>query len=327
MKIDFIVPWVDGADPKLIESRRHFSPEDTSENGEKRYRDYNTFQYWFRAVEKYAPWVNKIYVITNGQVPNFLNIENEKIVFVKHSDYIPENDLPTFSSIPIELNVGNIEGLSEYFVIFNDDTFINDYVEPTDFFSKDGLPKDSMIMNLITPIESFDHIFVNDLAIINKSFNKRKVFKKNFFKAFNLKNGYLNLLNLILMPWPRIPRFVDFHIPLSFRKTTYKYVLDLNREAYESSSSHKFREISDINDWVIRYWQLCSGQFSPRKISFGKMWRLDEMDLIKKDILKKKHKVICVNDVDMDDDQYLKNVLILQDAFKKTFPQKSKYEI
>ncbi len=37
----------------------------TRENdGEQRYRDYGIFNYWFRMIEKHAPWVNRVYLVT-----------------------------------------------------------------------------------------------------------------------------------------------------------------------------------------------------------------------------------------------------------------------
>ncbi|MFS1240488.1 hypothetical protein ACL36S_16760 [Lactiplantibacillus plantarum] len=56
------------------------------------------FLSWFRAVEKNAPWVNKIYLITDNQIPAWLNFENPKIQVISHQNYIPEKYLPTFNS-------------------------------------------------------------------------------------------------------------------------------------------------------------------------------------------------------------------------------------
>ena len=67
-------------------------------------------------MEQYAPWVNKVYLVTNGTFPEWVNAECPKLVLVRHEDYIPEKFLPTFSSHTIELNMDKIPGLSEHFV-------------------------------------------------------------------------------------------------------------------------------------------------------------------------------------------------------------------
>ena len=81
-------------------------------------------RWWFRAVEKFAPWVNKIHFVTYGHLPKWLNIDNPKLNIAKHSDFIPQKYLPTFSSFPIEVNLHRIKGLAERFVYFNDDMFL-----------------------------------------------------------------------------------------------------------------------------------------------------------------------------------------------------------
>ncbi|MDY4501824.1 MAG: stealth family protein, partial [Lactobacillus johnsonii] len=142
-KIDFVVTWVDGSDSVWLESKAKYADKaDIILNTEARYRDWNIFKYWFRAVELYAPWVNRIFLITEGHLPKWINLEHPKLVHIKHSDYIDEQYLPTFNSNVIELNIPNIKELSEKFVLFNDDVFINAPVLPEDFFDKDGLPKD-----------------------------------------------------------------------------------------------------------------------------------------------------------------------------------------
>lgn len=93
-------------------------------------------QYWFRGVEKFAPWVNRIYFVTWGHIPSWLNLSHPKLKVVRHEEFIPTDYLPTFSSHPIELNLHRIKGLSERFVYFNDDTFLIRPVLQEDFFQK-----------------------------------------------------------------------------------------------------------------------------------------------------------------------------------------------
>src|SRR5690554_3854457 len=111
--IDFVVPWVDDSDPtwqrKLAEYTGRTNQFTDSSN--KRFRDWDLFKYWFRGVEKFAPWVNKVHLVTCGHYPDWLDINHPKLNFVKHEDYIPKDHLPVFSTHPIEINLHRIEEL------------------------------------------------------------------------------------------------------------------------------------------------------------------------------------------------------------------------
>ena len=136
-QIDFVVTWVNNKDVDWRKRKSEFEKEYNifqDLNSEERYREWGLMKYWFRAVEKYAPWVNKIYFITEGHVPNWLDVNHPKLVHVKHEDYIEKQFLPTFNSNVIEMNLIHLKDLSEKFVLFNDDTFINDFVKQSDFF-------------------------------------------------------------------------------------------------------------------------------------------------------------------------------------------------
>ena len=126
MEIDFVVTWVDSNDPKWQEEfQKYKGITTTADQSKARYRDWDFFKYWFRSIEKYAPWVHKVYVITNGTFPSWINRDCQKLVLVKHSDYIPQQYLPTFNSRTIEFYMNSIPGLSEHFVYFNDDMYLN----------------------------------------------------------------------------------------------------------------------------------------------------------------------------------------------------------
>ena len=125
--VDFVVLWVDGNDPEWAAEKQKYMGESAKikdSNHEARWRNWDNLQYWFRAVEKYAPWVRQIYFVTWGHIPEWLNTENPKLRIINHKDYIPQEYLPTFCTCPIEMNLWRISGLSEHFVFFNDDEFL-----------------------------------------------------------------------------------------------------------------------------------------------------------------------------------------------------------
>lgn len=99
-KIDFVVTWVDGGDPIWQTKKAKYSGAvDTSKNSMnsvKAYREWGTFKYWFRGVEKFAPWVNKIYLVTDQQKPSWLDIDNDKLVLIDHTEIICNDYLPVF---------------------------------------------------------------------------------------------------------------------------------------------------------------------------------------------------------------------------------------
>ena len=97
--IDFVVLWVDGSDPAWLAEKEKYEPESVlPDGGKNRWRDWGLMPYWFRSVEQYAPWVNKVYFVTWGHLPAFLNPEAPKLKIVKHADFMPEEYLPSFNS-------------------------------------------------------------------------------------------------------------------------------------------------------------------------------------------------------------------------------------
>ena len=70
--IDFVLIWVDGSDPQWqAEKEKYLATEKgIIDATQTRYRDWDNLKYWFRAVEKYAPWVNRVHFVTCGQIWN-----------------------------------------------------------------------------------------------------------------------------------------------------------------------------------------------------------------------------------------------------------------
>lgn len=329
--IDFVVTWVDGNDKNWVDKKNETPRNEYSVNNsdeDSRFRDMQIFNYWFRAVEKYTPWVHKVYLITDNQVPEWLKTENSKLEVVDHKDILDENILPTFNSNAIELSINNIASLSEHFVLFNDDMFINKPTRPEDFFDIKGNPRDILGLNAIMPTGIFDHIYINNLSVVNHIFSKRKQVKKLFWKFFRFSNAEWNFFTFLLMPWPKFTRFFDPHIQLSFKKSTIKNVLEKYPEVLQQTGMNKFRSTNDYSIWLFRYVQMLSGDFSPRSAHFGKHYALNNWKVAVHDIERGKHTLININDASFEHEyEYTNAINNVAMAFNKKFPNKSKFEL
>ncbi|XP_032637826.2 N-acetylglucosamine-1-phosphotransferase subunits alpha/beta [Chelonoidis abingdonii] len=101
-----------------------------------RFEDNEELRYSLRSIERHAPWVRHIFIITNGQIPSWLNLDNPRITIVTHQDIFQNlSHLPTFSSPAIESHIHRIAGLSQKFIYLNDDVMFGKDVWPDDFYS------------------------------------------------------------------------------------------------------------------------------------------------------------------------------------------------
>ena len=205
-KIDFVVTWLDSNDPEWQKQYEYYKHSSKGDNSKARFRSMSIFKYWFRAVEENAPWVNKVFLVTNGTFPSWINPNNPKLVLVKHEDYMPKELLPTFSSCAIELNLHKIKGLSEHFVYFNDDVFINSPISPSYYFKK-GLPCDCnketcFNVPIFTKKERFSIYMsmLSNIGIINAHFNRWETVRQSPLKWFGLHLGIKGIImSCILM--------------------------------------------------------------------------------------------------------------------------------
>ena len=332
-EIDFVITWVDGNDPKWQKEKRKYESEykkndskfDNWNNNKIRFRDWDLLRYWFRAVEKNAPWVNKIFFITYGHKPIWLNELNKKLVVVNHEDFIPKEYLPTFNSNCIELNIHRIKELSDRFVYFNDDMYLLDKTTKNDFFKK-GLPKETAGVDCTALDWNISHAEINNLQIINKYFNKRTTLKKNWSKWFSIVNGKELIKTCFLLPWSQFTGLYESHVACSYLKNTFDVVWNKEKEILNETCLAKFRSDSNVNHWVFKDWQLATGQFYPRSPRFGKMFLKKIDDEIIETVKKKKYKMVCINDVDCTDDEFIKSKKMIIDAFDELFPEKSSFE-
>lgn len=329
-EIDFVMPWVDGGDKEWQRSRDRYMTGEDGDKSEERFRDWDNLRYWFRGVEKYAPWVRKVHFITCGHLPEWLNTNHPKLHIVKHEDYIPNEFLPTFNSHTIELNMHRIDGLSENFVYFNDDMFLLKEIYPEDFF-RDGKPCDMLafqpvVANPKNPVMS--HIYLNNMLVMSKYFKKRENVKRQPGSYF--KPGYPPLYffyNMLELAFPLYTGLYTVHGAAPFCKQTFVELWEKEGELLRATSSHRFRNEGDVNQYLFREWQKLSGNFHPVNITRNFAYynaKSDNSKLVNR-ILKHPVKVLCINDASEPIDFEAAKCQV-NGALERILPDKCAYE-
>ena len=327
-QIDFVITWVDGSDVEWLKEKKKYNPGLDIDDSAARYRDFGTLKYVFRSIEKFAPWVKNIYLVTNGQVPEWLDTENDKVKLIKHSNYIPKEYLPTFNSHPIEWNFNKIRGLSENFVYFNDDVILTAPVKPTDFF-KDGLPCDSFGLELLAPSGFFSNIAFNNMVVVNKHFDFKETVKKNKKKFFCLKYGKSLAKTMFLSTRGCFYYINEPHISMAFKKSYFDLLWEKEHALIDETCKNRFRSKNDVSPWLVRYWQLLNGDFSPRSAKWGKVYSIHDLvrdKSIKKELKSGKHKVVCINDNDVDFMEFEKEREIFEETMDTVLGERCSFE-
>lgn len=145
LKIDLIYLWVDGSDPAWL-AKKNAALQSlgrsmaASSVAAQRWRDHDELKYSLRSVEKFVPWINHIHIVTDGQVPKWLDANHPRVSIVDHAAIIPPDYLPNFNSNAIEFFIHRIPGLAEHFLYANDDMFFGQPLTPDFFFDPAGNP-------------------------------------------------------------------------------------------------------------------------------------------------------------------------------------------
>ena len=132
--IPIVYMWVDGLDP-------HYQYRHKMGTCSSRHRDNGDLKYSLRSIERYMPWwKGTLYIVTDNQIPRWLELPHPRVKLIDHVDIIPPEYLPTHVSNVIEWFLKDIPGLPEYFIAMNDDFMMKAPVEPSAFFASDGKP-------------------------------------------------------------------------------------------------------------------------------------------------------------------------------------------
>ncbi|MBD5257039.1 MAG: glycosyltransferase [Bacteroides sp.] len=307
--IDLVYLWVNGNDPVWREKRNRVignTKEKYAVNCEGRYADNDELKYSLRSVDLYAPWINRIFIVTDNQVPGWLDTTNPKIQIVDHTEILPEEALPCFNSGVIEHFISHIPGLSEHFLYANDDMFFNRPVTPDDFFAPDGLPYVRVNRRPLRKLQLWvkTNILHKSLSNFNKKVqNAALMVEKRFGKYYSAKTHHN----------------IDAYLKSECLKTA-----EIFKNELEATYSHHERNDSDIQRSIYIYTAMAEGRCHPRYVSQKESLRIH--------IQNPKHYpklaaynplLFCMNDSEYahDEDRH-RAAKFLQERF----PEKSQFE-
>lgn len=332
--IDIVIPWVDSSDICWQQEKNEYAKRcgmDINANSSVRYESWDNLHLVFRGIERFMPWVHNVFLVTCGQIPGFLNTDHPKLKLVKHEDYIPREYLPTFNSNTIEMNYFRIDELSENFILFNDDIFPMTSIQE-DYYFRDGEACDEAVESPVMPVdvgqitEYSCMVKINNLLFINRHFHKREVQKKNREKWFY--DGYGELLQRTqgLSYWDNFVGFHDRHMPVALKKSVMQHLWELEPARLALASANHFRSYTDLSQCIVRYWQLCTGNFIPRK-TLGDPYLVtaDNYKEIAKNIINKPHQMVCLTE-DCTPEEFTVIRDEINRALESVMPGKSSFE-
>ena len=229
--IDLVYLWVDGNDPLWQEKKNKYLPEKV-ENSPERYENNEELRYSLRSVEKFAPWIRHIFLVTDGQKPDWLNTDNQKIRIVDHEEIIPTENLPCFNSNAIEIYLYKIPRLSERFLYANDDMFFGKPTLPADFFAPDGFPI-IRSLNLLKVIKFYGLESWHKTQYFQFIHNANLLIKRKYGKRF------------LLLPHHCIDAYL--------RSDLQRNIEDIFKNEFYAAAKNRLRNSSDIQRILHNY--------------------------------------------------------------------------
>jgi len=233
--VDIVYTWVDGSDKNWLQKKnetlkKYSDFHKTDEvSGNERFFNRNELKYSLRSVSIFAPWVRKIFIITDNQFPDWLNLNHSKIEIVDHKEIFQgRRQLPCFNSHAIEARIHHIKDLSENFLYLNDDCFLGRKTNLQDFFLELNKPK----------------LFVGKIINNNVALNRKKILRDNPHQNAVLNSRLLiyNKLNKIINV--NLRHGIKALNKNSLIETEKKFKIELN-----NTIKNQFRDNSDI--WIF----------------------------------------------------------------------------
>jgi hypothetical protein len=310
--IDIVYTWVDGNDPAwLARKAAHTDVDLTAELNssavhQSRYVSRDELRYSLRSVAMYASWARRIYLVTDQQVPSWLDTAHPKIQVVDHKEIFTDTSaLPVFNSHAIESQLHHIEGLSERYLYLNDDVFFGRPVDPELFFHGNGLSKffPSKAVLDVDPPSS------NDLPVMSAAKHNRELIEREF--GATIFNKFK-------------------HCPIPQQKSVLLELEQRFPEIFDRVSRSRFRHPDDlsITSALHHYYAYAIGRAVPGNIRYvyQDIAREDTRRRLVNLLRERDADVFCLNDHESPESDLQTQQEILGEFLQAQFPIPSPYE-
>lgn len=121
---------------------------------------FGELRYSIRFLEAYAPWFNKAFVLVNTAAidrPPWLSEESkDRIEMIDRCSLLGAQNCPTENTAACQAVAHKIPGLSEHFMIIDDDFLLLHPLSPSDFFQASGNPL-VLAANAEQDVPLYDH--------------------------------------------------------------------------------------------------------------------------------------------------------------------------
>lgn len=241
LEVDLVYMWVHGQDPAHREKRNHWLREygldPVVSNPDVRYVEVEELRYSLRTVELFLPWVRRVFIVTDDQTPEWLDLSHPKVKIVDHSEVISEPSWrPTFNSAAISSQLHNIPGLAEHFIICNDDTFFGQPCEIGDFFAR--LPDAAAgTVGMKVMLSESDDDWIIPMHQVTQG-----PLAKLWMSSWNNVKASLELRR----PWRKVRR-VDIHQVVPMTKSAMRRAVREFPDDHKRTCANKFRSLDNVS--------------------------------------------------------------------------------
>ncbi|AUZ60633.1 Exopolysaccharide phosphotransferase [Pseudomonas sp. XWY-1] len=269
-KIDAVYTWVNHADTTWQSLWKESFPEQPFDPD--RYTSNDELRYSLRSLNKYAPWLNRIHIVSNCSKPTWL-VDDSRINWVTHEAIFPDKSaLPTFNSHAIEACLHRIPGLTEKFIYLNDDFILSQPCLPVDFFDETG--------RSVTYFEPYG--MVSGIPTAEAP---------DYLIAAN------NVRALLAKDFPHYnARTLHRHVPYCLKKSVMAEIESKYPSAFTKTRLSKLRSEQDVNitSFFYHHYAQLTGQ-AVKSDASGLIVRPNNISaIISKDAFK--YKFLCFND-------------------------------
>jgi len=314
--VDIVYLYVDGEDEAYLQQKEEMLKKlhpDSQAINKCRFIDNDELMYSLRSLEKFANWINNIYIITNNKPPKWLNIDNPRIKVINQADIMPINSQPCFNSMSIEHCVVNIPNLSEYFLLACDDYFFLDNVDFNFFFKKNKPIYRFNKRKYQRDKKLYNHFLSNASDLVYYHFG----YRCNLYPHHNIepyKKSIIRECYKIFKQEIDNTIYSPFRKKENIEKSIYANYAIATKKAY-------FKKIARIDSYLPLYKKIL--------FHFLKIYSKDSIDIStsRKDIiwevLNFKPKLFCINDDEATTNEDRSRMKKLLENF---FPDKSEFE-